>query len=137
MEGAYEAGLISAHFLYPFFTQLSAKRANKTILQGAEKIVAQHLPKIGEDHFSIELPFFGEEAVALDPKKTASPPKIVHLRFASGEGGRDFMPNLGFRRGPYFEIQPLCPAAKIGLFPEEKIARLEKPDCLRNGSVHQ
>ncbi len=38
------------------------------------------------------------------------------------------MPDFGLGRGPNFEAGLACAEAKIGLFPEEEEARLQKAD---------
>ena len=59
--------------------------ALESILQRAQNEMSRFLPKLGNDDFAIHLASFGKTEIPLEPKKTASPPKIVGMGFASGE----------------------------------------------------
>ena len=112
------------------FEPLGLVGAPEEVLQRPKEIVPEALPKLGEDDGSIEALALGKKAVPLDPEEAAPPPEIMHLGLASGERGGDFVPDFRLRRRPDLESGPPRAAAKIGLFPKEKKAGLQKADGL-------
>lgn len=99
--------------------------------------MAEEFEEFGADRLTIDRLPFSKEEIAREPEKATAPPIVVGVGFATGEGGRDFVPNV--RIGSCVGGKVFAPGAEtvVGLFPKEEVAGFEQANGLGDGAVHE
>ena len=91
VENALQTGAEPLRFLAA--RGIGGKEAEKRFDEG----VAEEFEQVGKNDGAVELSALSGGAVAREPEEAAPPPEIKHVGLAAGEGGGDFVPDMGFR----------------------------------------